>query len=134
MTTTWSAFKDSLSEERKAELRATAEAIVKPGKGILAADESTGTIGKRLAKIGLENNAENARKYRQLLFTAPKSVASNISGVILFHDTVYQKTDSGVPFIQLLNEAGIIPGIKVDKGVVPLAGTLMKALLKDWTT
>ena len=113
-----------LTPETKAELRRIAEAIVAPGKGILAADESTGTMGKRLAAIGVENNEENRRQYRQLLFTSGAEMANNISGVILFHETAYQKADDGTPFVKILKDNGIIPGIKVDKGVVPLAGTI----------
>lgn len=124
MTETHSAFKETLTDERKAELKRIAEAIVAPGKGILAADESTGTIGKRLQSIGMENTAENARKYRQLLFSSDNVLAQNISGVILFHDTLYQKNDAGVTFPEVLKSKGIIPGIKVDKGVVPLSGTV----------
>ncbi|KAK9876313.1 hypothetical protein WA026_012612 [Henosepilachna vigintioctopunctata] len=106
------------------ELRKIANAIVSPGKGILAADESVGTMGKRLADIGLENTEDNRRKYRQLLFTTDKQLGDYISGVILFHETVYQKADDGTPFIELLKQRGIIPGIKVDTGVVPLMGSL----------
>ena len=113
-----------LSPELKAELRRIAEAIVAPGKGILAADESTGTMGKRLAGIGVENTEENRRQYRQLLFSSGEGMVENISAVILFHETVYQKADDGTPFIKILKDKGIIPGIKVDKGVVPLAGTI----------
>lgn len=105
------------------ELRKIANAIVAPGKGILAADESVGTMGKRLQDIGLENTEENRRKYRQLLFTADKSIGDYISGVILFHETLYQKADDGTPFPELLKQRGIIPGIKVDTGVVPLMGS-----------
>ncbi|CAH3109207.1 unnamed protein product [Porites lobata] len=112
-----------LTPELKKELKRIAEAIVAPGKGILAADESTGTMGKRLAGIGVENIEENRRLYRQLLFTSGAEMAKNISGVILFHETVYQKADDGTPFVKILRDLGIIPGIKVDKGVVPLAGT-----------
>ena len=112
-----------LTDERKKELAATAKAIVTPGKGILAADESTGTMGKRLTDIKLENTEENRRFYRQLLFTTDKSVANYISGVILYDETFRQKSDDGKPFVQLLKENGIIPGIKVDKGVVKLLGT-----------
>lgn len=112
-----------LTEEQKKELAQTANAIVTPGKGILAADESTGTLGKRFSNIGVENTAENGRLYRQLLFTTDKSVAKNISGVILFHDTFFQKDDNGTPFVKLIRDAGIIPGIKVDKGVTKLLGT-----------
>lgn len=112
-----------LNKESQQELKSVADAIVAPGKGILAADESTGTMGKRLANIGVENTEENRRQFRQLLFTSGKSMSESISGVILFHETVYQKTDDGTPFIKVLKDQGIIPGIKVDKGVVPLMGT-----------
>lgn len=105
------------------ELKATAEAIVAPGKGILAADESTSTMGKRLQGIGVENTEENRRQYRQLLFTCNEQMNSAISGVILFHETLYQQADNGTPFVKILENRGIIPGIKVDKGVVPLMGT-----------
>lgn len=118
-----SRFPQYLSKEQEDELRRIANAIVAPGKGILAADESTGTMGKRLSQISVENVEENRRKYRQLLFTAGKELANNISGVILFHETFYQKADDGTPFVKILNDLGIIPGIKVDKGVVPLGGT-----------
>lgn len=117
-------FGEYLNEAQKEELRKIANAIVAPGKGILAADESTGTMGKRLQDIGVENTEEHRRQYRQLLFSADPSVANNISGVILFHETLDQKTDCGKPLTSLLLERGIIPGIKVDKGVVPLAGSL----------
>lgn len=112
-----------LNKESQQELKSVADAIVAPGKGILAADESTGTMGKRLANIGVENTEENRRQFRQLLFTSGKSMSESISGVILFHETVYQKTDDGTPFIKVLKDQGIIPGIKVDKGVVPLMGS-----------
>jgi len=117
-------YSEYLSASAREELRRVAEAIVHPGKGILAADESTGTIGKRLSSIHLENNEDNRRKYRQLLFTSDDVVAKNISGVILYHETLYQKSDDGTPFVQILKRKGIIPGIKVDKGIVPLAGTI----------
>nr|CAD7419999.1 unnamed protein product [Timema poppensis] len=107
-------------QEVQDELRTIATAIVAPGKGILAADESTATIGKRFKDIGVDNTEENRRLYRQLLFTADKAVSDHISGVILFHETLYQKSDKGQLFPDLLKERGIIPGIKVDKGVVPL--------------
>ena len=80
-------------------------------------------MGKRLGPIGVENTEENRRRYRELLFTCDNVCAENISGVIMFHETFYQKTKDGVPFPKLLQSKGIIPGIKVDKGVVPLAGT-----------
>ncbi|CAG0920697.1 unnamed protein product [Notodromas monacha] len=109
--------------EIQAELKQIAEAIVAPGKGILAADESTATCGKRFSGIGVENTEENRRLYRQLLFTADDAVTQNISGVILYHETLYQKTDDGTPFVEVLKKKNIIPGIKVDKGVVPLLGS-----------
>ena len=99
-----------------------AKAIATPGKGILAADESTGTIGKRLSSINVENVEENRRALRDLLFTTP-GVLSYLSGVIFFEETLYQKTASGKLFTELLSENGVLPGIKVDKGVVVLAGT-----------
>jgi fructose-bisphosphate aldolase class I len=114
-----------LTPEQEKELRENAKKIVADGKGILAADESTGSMQKRLAPLGLENTEENRRKYRQLLFTSdPKRMAECISGVIMFHESFYQKTDDGTPFVKVLQEAGIIPGIKVDKGVVPMGGTI----------
>jgi len=116
-------YNQYLTKEQQDELRKIANAIVAPGKGILAADESTGTMGKRLAQIGVENNEENRRQYRQLLFTAGKELSEHVSGVILFHETFYQKSDDGTPLVKLLQDNGIIPGIKVDKGVVPLGGT-----------
>ncbi|KAG5899591.1 hypothetical protein JTB14_022919 [Gonioctena quinquepunctata] len=119
MTTHWNYPEPALQDE----LRKIANAIVAPGKGILAADESVSTMGKRLADIGLENTDENRRKYRQLLFTTCTTVGDYISGVILFHETLYQKADDGTPFPELLKQRGIIPGIKVDTGVVPLFGT-----------
>lgn len=112
-----------LSEEQKKELRDVAQAICAPGKGILAADESTGTIGKRFAQINVENTEENRRLYRQLLFTADKSLGACLGGVILFEETLYQKDDNGTPFVELIKKMGVQPGIKVDKGVVPLSGT-----------
>jgi fructose-bisphosphate aldolase class I len=102
------------------ELAATARAIVAPGKGILAADESTGTIKKRFDKIGVESTEENRRFYRDLLFTTD-GVEEFISGVILFDETIRQTTSDGVPFPKALAGKGMIPGIKVDKGAKPLA-------------
>jgi len=116
-------FPQYLTKAQEDELRNIAKAIAAPGKGILAADESTGTMGKRLAAINVENNEEHRRQYRQLLFTAGKELKDYISGVILFHETFYQKADNGTPFTKMLIDQGIIPGIKVDKGVVPLLGT-----------
>ncbi|KAL6141811.1 hypothetical protein ACLB2K_060097 [Fragaria x ananassa] len=104
------------------ELIKNAAYIGTPGKGILAADESTGTIGKRFDSIKVENVEENRRALRELLFTAP-GVLQYLSGVILFEETLYQKTAEGKPFVEVLKEGGVLPGIKVDKGVVELAGT-----------
>jgi fructose-bisphosphate aldolase class I len=84
---------------------------------------SLGSIAKRLQSISLENSEDNRRLYRQLLFTGSKDLSNYISGVIFFHETLYQDDDNGKPFRQTLKEKGIIPGIKVDKGLVPLAGT-----------
>ncbi|KAG8046376.1 hypothetical protein GUJ93_ZPchr0008g12735 [Zizania palustris] len=104
------------------ELIRNAAYIGTPGKGILAADESTGTIGKRLASINVENVEENRRALRELLFTAPGALEC-LSGVILFEETLYQSTRDGTPFVDVLGAAGVLPGIKVDKGTVELAGT-----------
>ncbi|XP_072758566.1 fructose-bisphosphate aldolase isoform X1 [Anoplolepis gracilipes] len=113
-----------LEPELAEELRAIAQQIVEPGRGILAADESTSTIGKRLQSINVENTEQNRKAYRQLLFTTTKDViGQHISGVILFHETLYQKADDGTPFVELLKQRNIIPGIKVDTGIVPLFGT-----------
>jgi len=108
-------------EKYSDELKATAAAMVKPGKGLLACDESTGTVGTRLESIGLVNNEENRRVWRQLLFTTP-DIGDCISGAILFEETLYQDSTEGEPFVDLLNKAGIIPGIKVDTGLKPLCG------------
>ncbi|XP_050353376.1 fructose-bisphosphate aldolase-like isoform X1 [Nymphalis io] len=106
--------------ELQQKLRKTAEAIVAPGKGILAVDEANEAIGKLLASVGLNNTENNRRKYRQLLFTTDNVLSENISAVILFDETVYQKTDDGTLFMDVLKRKNIIPGIKVDKDVVPL--------------
>jgi fructose-bisphosphate aldolase class I len=82
--------------------------------GILAADESTGTIGKRLSSIGVENNEENRMNYRKLLFTTPKGLDDSIGGVILFHETLYQKDNNGKLLVDNLKEKGILLGIKVN--------------------
>jgi len=115
----------ALSCELKAELRSIAHSIVDGGKGILAADESTGTIGKRFANIGVENTEDNRRAYRQLLFTLAKEskIGDYLGGCILYEETLYQSTPDGVPFVKLLKDLGIVPGIKVDMGVVILPGT-----------
>jgi len=103
-------------------LTETAKALVAPGKGILAADESSGTIKKRFDSINVESTEENRRVYRQMLFTTP-GVSEHISGVILFDETIRQSADDGTPYPKLLADQGIIPGIKVDTGAKPLAGS-----------
>jgi len=104
----------------RGELARTARAMVIKNKGILAADESTGTITKRFAGIKLESTEEHRRSYREMLFTAP-GAAAWISGVILYDETLRQKTRDGVGFAAYLEKNGIIPGIKVDTGAKPLA-------------
>uniref|UniRef100_A0A914GQD5 Fructose-bisphosphate aldolase n=1 Tax=Globodera rostochiensis TaxID=31243 RepID=A0A914GQD5_GLORO len=111
-----------LNQQAREELRAIAKKILQEGKGILAADESTGSIGKRFETIGLENTENNRRRYRQLLFTTP-NFGQYISGVILFDETFRQSTDDGVRFVDVIKKTEAVPGIKVDMGVVPLAGT-----------
>ena len=104
------------------DLEQTARALVAPGKGILAADESSGTIKKRFDSIGVESTEDNRRAYRELLF-ATEGAEEFISGVILFDETIRQSASDGTPFPKLLESKGIIPGIKVDKGAKPLALT-----------
>jgi fructose-bisphosphate aldolase, class I len=103
------------------ELESVARALVAPGKGILAADESHPTIEKRFKSIEVESTEENRRAYREMLFTTP-GLGDHISGVILFDETIRQSTADGTPFPRVLEDAGVIPGIKVDKGAKPLAG------------
>ncbi len=98
-----------------------AKAMVAPGKGIIAIDESTTTIKKRFDSVGIECTEENRRAYREMLLTTP-NLGQYISGAILYDETLRQSTKSGVPFAKVMSDAGILPGIKVDKGTVPLAG------------
>jgi fructose-bisphosphate aldolase class I len=102
------------------DLATVAHAMVAPGKGILAADESTGTIEKRFISIKVESTEENRRAYRDMLFTA-RGLGQYISGVILYDETIRQKSSDGTPFVDLLARNGIVPGIKVDTGAKPLA-------------
>ncbi|KAJ9510338.1 hypothetical protein QJQ45_015816 [Haematococcus lacustris] len=104
------------------ELMKTAKTIATPGRGILAMDESNATCGKRLDSIGVENTEDNRRAYRELLLSAP-GLGNYISGAILFEETLYQDTKSGKSMVAVLGEQGIVPGIKVDKGLVTLAGS-----------
>ncbi len=103
------------------EMESVARSLVAEGKGILAADESSPTIEKRFRGIGLSSTEENRRAYRELLFTTP-GISEFISGVILFDETIRQKTRNGTPFPEVLAKQGIVPGIKVDTGAKPLAG------------
>ncbi len=102
-----------------AELNRVATAMVAPGKGILAADESGGTIQKRFTVIGVESTEDNRRDYRELLFRS--NGMANISGVILFDETIRQNAKDGTPLVKIIEQAGALPGIKVDKGAKPLA-------------
>jgi len=101
-------------------LREVAKAMVAPGKGILAADESTGTAAKRFGPLGIPNTEEMRRAYREMLFTTPR-LGDAISGVILFDETIRQSHRDGTPFTQILERAGVIPGIKLDQGAKPMA-------------
>ena len=103
------------------QLAETAQAMVARGKGIIAIDESTATIAKRFAGVGVENTEEHRRAYREMLLTTPK-LGDYISGAILYDETIRQATKGGVPFTKVMMQNGIIPGIKVDKGTQPLAG------------
>ena len=103
------------------QLESIAQAMVAPGKGIIAIDESNNTIKKRFDSVGVPNTEENRRAYREMLLTTP-GLNQHISGAILYDETIRQSTKAGVPFTKLMLDAGILPGIKVDKGVSPLAG------------
>lgn len=103
------------------ELAHIARALVAPGKGILAADESTATIQKRFDAIGVDNTETNRRDYRELLFRSTEAMNDHISGVILFDETIYQNSADGTPLVKLIEASGTIPGIKVDAGAKPMA-------------
>jgi fructose-bisphosphate aldolase class I len=103
------------------DLNAIAKKMVAPGKGLLAADESTGTIQKRFDAIGVENTEDNRRDYREFLFRTDVAMKGHISGVILYDETIRQKAKDGTPLVKLIEANGAIPGIKVDKGAKPLA-------------
>ncbi len=103
------------------QLLETAAAMVAPGKGILAIDESTGTIAKRLASVNVENTEDNRRAYREMLLTTP-DIGEYISGAILYDETIRQNASNGQKLVDIMLEAGVIPGIKVDTGAHPMAG------------
>ena len=104
------------------ELNKIANGMVAPGKGILAADESSGTIKKRFDGINVDSTADNRRDYREMLFRTTEAMESHISGVILYDETIRQSAKDGTPLVKLIQEAGSIPGIKVDMGAKDLAG------------
>lgn len=110
-----------MSNHYTQELQKTAQSMVIEGKGLLAMDESTGTANQRFEKVGIPTTEENRRAYRELILTTP-GLSDFISGAILYDETIRQSTASGIPFIQLMKDTGIIPGIKLDKGAKPLAG------------
>src|SRR5580698_7876454 len=102
------------------ELNKVAEAMVAPGRGILAADESTGTIKKRFDSLGVESTADSRRDYREMLFRSAEAMSKYISGVILYDETLRQNAKDGTPLVKVIEKAGALPGIKVDKGTKPL--------------
>jgi fructose-bisphosphate aldolase, class I len=103
-----------------AELHKVAKALVAPGRGILAADESTGTIKKRFDAIGVESTADNRRDYRELLFRSTEAMSKYISGVILYDETIWQNAKDGTALVEIIKRSGTLPGIKVDEGTKPL--------------
>src|SRR5437588_4517139 len=102
------------------ELHRVAEAMVAPGRGILAADESSGTIKKRFDRFGVENSEENRRDYREMMFGTTEAMSKYVAGVILYDETIRQKAKDGTPLVKIIETAGALPGIKVDKGTKPL--------------
>src|ERR1700675_3596240 len=103
------------------ELKKVAEAMVAPGRGILAADESTGTIKKRFDTLGVECTADTRRDYREMLFRTKEAESKYISGVIFYDETIRQNAKDGTPLVKLIAQAGALPGIKVDTGINPRA-------------
>lgn len=102
------------------DLNKVARAMVAPGKGILAADESSGTIKKRFDAIGVESTEDNRRDYREMMFRTAEAMKNHISGVILYDETIWQKAKDGTPLVKVIEQMGAIPGIKVDEGTQPL--------------
>ena len=113
----------ALSEAQQAELVRICDAICRPGAGILAADETPAAMADRFASLGIENTKEIRRSYRELLFTVAPDRLQPISGVILNKETLDQQTGSGQPLLDLVTKAGIVPGVTVDLGWVPLASS-----------
>lgn len=107
-------------------LIATARALMAPGKGLLAMDESVGACNRRLAEFGIAQTEASRRRYRELLVTTP-GLSESISGAILFDETLHQNTRDGLPFADVLRSAGILVGIKVDAGASALAGSTGRA-------
>src|SRR5580698_4216132 len=103
-----------------AELNKIAEAMVAPGRGLLAADESSGTITKRFDAIGVRSTPDTRRDYREMLFRTQEAMSKHISGVILYDETIRQNAKDGTALVKLIEQAGAIPGIKVDEGTQPL--------------
>src|SRR5450631_1302213 len=103
-----------------ADLNKVATALVAPGKGVLAADESSGTIKKRFDAIKVESTEDSRRDYREMLFRSSEAMKQYISGVILYDETISQNAEDGTPLIKLIQQAGAIPGIKVDEGTQAL--------------
>src|SRR5690348_9862494 len=103
-----------------------AQAMVAPGKGILAADESSGTIKKRFDSIGVTSTEDTRRDYREMLFRTTDAMKNYVSGVILYDETIRQKAKDGTPLVDIMKAAGSIPGIKVDLGAKPLPGPTSK--------
>src|SRR5262249_29173922 len=101
-------------------LETVAQALVAPGKGILAADESSGTIKKRFDAIHVENTQSNRRDYREMLFRSTEAMRNYISGVILYDETIRQQAKDNTPLVKIIAETGALPGIKVDMGAKPL--------------
>src|SRR6476469_1438742 len=104
------------------ELNKVATAMTAPGRGILAADESSGTIKKRFDAIKVESTEDTRRDYREMLFRTTEAMKNHISGVILYDETIRQKAKDGTPLVKLIEAAGSIPGIKVDAGAKALVG------------
>src|SRR5450756_882042 len=102
------------------ELNKVAQAMVAPGRGILAADESSGTIKKRFDAIGVESTEDARRDYREMLFRSTEAMKSHISGVILYDETIWQKAKDGTPLVEIIKQSGAIPGITVDEGTQAL--------------